>query len=180
MPEIIVIKENAAANPKTAAMADAFIQSAERNGMTADVYDTADLKLYGCRACECCFKTGKPCAFNDDFNKIAVKIAEADGLVYAFPVKFFTIPSKTKAFMDKFFSFYVTGRNFLGKKGALISTCEGSDLTEFTAIKYMFEKSMKTLKMENAGEVLASGLGSDDMKPLLRGIADAAMLADRF
>lgn len=36
----------------------------------------------GCHACETCFKTGKACSFDDDFNAIAPAIMEADVVLY--------------------------------------------------------------------------------------------------
>ena len=59
------------------------------------------MNIGGCRACETCFKTGKACSFNDDFNTIAPAIQEADAVVVSTPVYWYSIPSQIKAVIDK-------------------------------------------------------------------------------
>ena len=61
----------------------------------------------GCRACETCFKTGKACSFDNDFNTIAPAILEADAVVFSMPVYWYSIPAQIKGVIDRLFSFVV-------------------------------------------------------------------------
>ena len=45
------------------------------------------MKLQECRARDACFKTGKPCAFDDDFNLISRVVLEADVFIFAMPTR---------------------------------------------------------------------------------------------
>ena len=83
--KVVVITGSPRKNGNSFAMTDSFIQAAEAKGHTVTRFDAAFLKIGGCHACETCFKTGKACSFDDDFNTIAPAILEADvaGLYHA-------------------------------------------------------------------------------------------------
>ena len=69
--KIVVITGSPRANGNSAAMAAAFVKAAEEKGHEVARFDAAMMNVGGCRACCGCFKSGKACAFDDDFNKIA-------------------------------------------------------------------------------------------------------------
>ncbi|SCI33296.1 Cd1 [uncultured Bacteroides sp.] len=68
------------------AMTKAFVKAAEQRGHTIQRFDAAFLKIGGCHACMTCYKTGKACSFDDDFNFIAPAILESDAVVFSMPV----------------------------------------------------------------------------------------------
>ena len=84
--KILVLAGSARKNGNSNRMARAFADAAAENGNEVKVVDTAKLKLNFCHACETCYKTGKPCSFDDDFNTIADDILAADALVFSCPV----------------------------------------------------------------------------------------------
>lgn len=55
-------------------MADAFIAAAEAKGHTVTRFNVGLSNVGGCHACETCFKTGKACSYDDDFNTVAPAI----------------------------------------------------------------------------------------------------------
>ena len=79
-------------------------------------FDAAMMNVGGCRACETCFKSGKACSFDDDFNTIAPHILEADDIVFAMPVYWYSIPGQIKNVIDKIYSFCVAGKDVAGKR----------------------------------------------------------------
>ena len=56
----------------------------------------------GCLGCNAC-RYGKPCIQKDSFNELVPKIKEADCIVFASPLLFWTISSKLKAFVERFY-----------------------------------------------------------------------------
>ena len=65
-------------------MADAFIRGAESAGHQVTKIQTAQLKINGCTACECCYSSGgKACVQNDDFNQVAQAMEQADCVLHA-------------------------------------------------------------------------------------------------
>ncbi len=180
MSRIVVITGSPHMNESSMLLAEAFIKSAKKQGHSVDRFDAAHLNLSGCRGCESCFRKGTPCSFDDDFNRIAPLVERADGLVYAFPVYWYTAPSSIKAFIDKFFSYYYTGRDFEGKHAGLLTCCEDADPGAFGGVRFLFEQSIAKLKMENIGEVLISGVQGPGGIRLTDGLRQAADLAARF
>ena len=162
------------------AMTDAFIEAAKAKGHEVTRFDAAMMKIGGCRACETCFKTGKACSFDDDFNKIAPAILEADAVVFTMPVYWYSIPAQIKGVIDRLYSFCVAGKDIAGKQYALISCCEENDLSVFDGVRMPLERSAALLKWEKAGEVLVPGVLKVGEIASTDGCAQAAALADKF
>ena len=83
--KIVVVTGSPRKHGNSFAMTDVFIREAERCGHTVKRFDAAFMKIGGCHACQTCFKSGKACSFDDDFNLIAPVILEADAVVFASP-----------------------------------------------------------------------------------------------
>lgn len=178
--KIVVITGSPRKNGNSFAMTDAFIKAAEEKGHTVKRFDTATMKLGGCRACETCYSTGKACTFDDDFNTIAPAILEADALVFTMPVYWYSIPSQIKAVIDRIYSLVVGGKDIAGKECALIACCEEEDKTVLDGVRIPMERTAALNKWKMVGEVLIPGvLNTGDIEKT-DGCQQAAALADKF
>lgn len=178
--QIVVITGSPRKQGNSFAMTEAFIKAAEAKGHTIIRFDAAMKNVSGCRACETCFKTGKACSFDDDFNQIAPEILKADAVVFTMPVYWYSIPAQIKAVIDKLFSFVVGGRDLSGKEWAIITCCEEDDLSVMDGVRLPMERSTALLKWKLVGEVLIPGvLNPGDIKKT-DGCAQAAALAEKF
>ena len=83
--KIVVITGSPRKDGNSFAMTDSFIKAAEEMGHTITRFDAAMMKIGGCHACNSCFKSGKACIFDDDFNTIAPVILEADTILFTLP-----------------------------------------------------------------------------------------------
>ena len=83
---VVVITGSPRKNGNSFALTESFIKAAEEKGHTVTRFDAAMMNIGGCRACETCFRTGKACSFDDDFNTIAPAILAADAIVFTMPV----------------------------------------------------------------------------------------------
>lgn len=178
--KIVVITGSPRKNGNSFAMTDAFIQAAETRGHTITRFDAAMKKVGGCRACETCFKTGKACSFDDDFNTIAPAILEADAVVFTMPVYWYSIPAQIKGVIDRLFSFVVGGKDISGKECAVIACCEEDDLSVMDGVRVPLERSAALMKWKMVGEVLVPGvLNAGDISKT-DGCEQAAALAGKF
>ena len=118
--KIVVITGSPRKEGNSFAMTNAFIKAAEKKGHTVVRFDAAMKNVGGCRACEACFKTGKACSFDDDFNAIAPILLEADAVVFTMPVYWYSIPAQIKGVIDKLFSFCVAGKDIAGKENGVL------------------------------------------------------------
>lgn len=177
---IVVITGSPRKNGNSFAMTDAFIQAAEAKGHTVTRFDAADRNLTGCRACETCFKTGKACSFDDDFNTIAPAILETDAVVFTMPVYWYSIPSQIKVVIDKLYSLVVGGKDYAGKECALIACCEEADMTVLDGVRVPMERTAALLKWTMVGEVMVPGVLNVGDIAKTDGIRRAAALADKI
>jgi multimeric flavodoxin WrbA len=161
-------------------MASAFIDRAKENGHQVVRFDAAMKKVGGCHACETCFQTGKACTFDDDFNTLAPDILDADVIVFATPVYWYSIPAQIKGVIDKLFSFVVGGKDISGKECMLITCCEEADMSVMDGVRVPIERTAALLKWTMAGEVLVpSVLNKGDIEKT-DGVAQAVALADKL
>lgn len=180
MSKIVVIKGSDRKGGNSNTMADAFIEAARAKGHEVKEFNAAKMNLNGCHGCMTCFKTGKACSFDDDFNKIADDLLEAEGWVFSFPIYWYSIPGQTKCIIDNIFSFFVGGKDFKGKKVALISCCQESDMTVFDGAVKPIERGAKLCKWDMVGNVLVPGVDAIGDIAKTDGCAQAAALADKF
>lgn len=178
--KIVVITGSPRKAGNSFAMTDAFIKAAQAKGHTVTRFDAAMMNVGGCHACETCFKSGKACSFDDDFNKIAPAVLEADAVVFTMPVYWYSIPAQIKAVIDKLYSFCVAGKDIAGKECALIACCEEDDLTVLDGVRIPIERSAALIKWQIVGEVLVPGvLNTGDIEKT-DGCRQAAALADKI
>ncbi|MCI8329638.1 MAG: flavodoxin family protein [Oscillibacter sp.] len=178
--KIVVITGSPRKNGNSFAMTDAFIQAAEAKGHTVTRFDAALKKVGGCRACETCFKTGKACSFDDDFNAVAPAILEADAVVFTMPVYWYSIPAQIKGVIDRLFSFVVGGKDIAGKECGMIVCCEEEDLSVMDGVRIPLERSAALMKWKVVGEVLIPGVLNAGDIAKTDGCAQAAALAEKF
>ncbi len=178
--KIVIITGSPRKKGNSFAMTEAFIKAAEEKGHTVTCFDAALKNVGGCRACETCFKTGKACSFDDDFNTIAPAILEADAVVFSMPVYWYSIPAQVKGVIDRLFSFVVGGKDIAGKKCGIIACCEENDMTVLDGVRVPIERSAALIKWDMVGEVLIPGVLNVGDIDKTDGCKQAAALADKF
>ena len=178
--KILVLTGSPRKNGNSFAMTEAFIQAAEAKGHSVKRYDTSFLNIGFCHACETCYKTGKACSFDDDFNVIAPDLLEADAVVFSTPTYWYSIPAQLKGVIDKMFSLVVGGKDIAGKECALIACCEEDDPAVMDGVRLPIERSAALIQWKMVGEVLVTGVMETGAIANTDGCARAAALADRF
>lgn len=178
--KIVVITGSPRKNGNSFAMTNAFIKEAEQKGHTVSRFDAAFSKIGGCHACMTCYKTGKACSFDDDFNLIAPAILEADAVVFTMPVYWYSIPAQIKGVIDRLFSLVVGGKDIAGKKCALITCCEEDDMTVMDGVRIPIRRSAALLKWDIVGEVAVPGVLNVGDIAKTDGCRQAAELADKL
>lgn len=178
--KIVVITGSPRKEGNSFAMTEAFIKAAEAKGHTVTRFDTSSMKIGFCHACETCYKTGKACSFDDDFNLIAPAILDADAVVFSMPVYWYSIPAQIKGVIDKMFSLVVGGKDIAGKECALITCCEEEDMSVMDGVRIPIERTAAFIKWNIIGEVLIPGVLEVGAIDKTDGCAQAAALAEKI
>ncbi|EOS40287.1 hypothetical protein C808_01258 [Lachnospiraceae bacterium M18-1] len=102
MKKILVIQGGGRANGNTTQLVEHFIKGAEYAGHSVEKISLLKNEVKGCLGCNAC-RYGKPCIQKDAFNDIIPKIKGADCIAFASPLYFWTVSSRIKAFIERFY-----------------------------------------------------------------------------
>ncbi len=110
MPKkILILSGSPLKKGNTARLIDWFSEGASSEGAKIEVVHAASLKLKirGCISCRRCQKADKyGCVVKDDANPVLRKMANADVIVMATPLYFFSASAQLKQIVDRMFSLY--------------------------------------------------------------------------
>lgn len=82
-------------------LCDEFSRGAKESGNEVEKIFIRDKKIGYCTACYYCRDTGKGCAIKDDMAEILDKMMEADVIVLASPVYFYSVNAQMKTVIDR-------------------------------------------------------------------------------
>lgn len=177
--KIVILTGSPRKNGNSAKLVKAFAEEACRFGGEVKIFDTAFMNIGGCHHCDNCYKQGRPCIFEDDFNKIAAAVENADGVVFVSPLYWSSFTAQLKNCIDRFFCFY-NGKGIANKKYALLATCQDSAANAFDGMLLVYRGVLSLLGGTHAGEVLATGVYAPDDIEKTHCCEQAQALARRF
>ena len=187
MKKILIILGGGRKKGNTAQLVDAFMKGAMEAGHATELISLNQLQVNGCIGCNAC-RYGKPCVQKDDFNSLVPKILEADLLVFASPLYFWTISSKIKAFIERFYCIAQKDDNPpLGRYekypvhdcALLITSADDFFWTFEQAVSYYQFTMVNYIGFHNKGMLLAGGCGDTNGRPGI-GKTDHLMEAYEF
>lgn len=84
-------------------LCDQFLKGAAEAGHTAEKVQLAEKNISPCLACGICC-SGKPCVRQDDMAEVLEKVMEADVILLATPMYFYSMDAQMKLFIDRCYS----------------------------------------------------------------------------
>lgn len=87
-------------------LCDQFVSGAREAGHQVEKINLKDKKINYCTGCGTCFNGDKACSQKDDMSEILDKMINADALVLATPVYFYTMCGQMKTLIDRTVSRY--------------------------------------------------------------------------
>ena len=99
MKNILIISASPRKNGNSQLLCEQFAQGAKEQGHNVNLIRLMDKNIGFCRACYACRGTGV-CAIKDDMAEVLQKMIDADVLVLASPVYFYSIDAQLKALID--------------------------------------------------------------------------------
>jgi len=103
--DILILQGSPRANGNTAWMAEEYRKAAEAAGHKVSLVDVAHKKIAGCMACEYCHgKENGACVQKDDMQELYPLLAEAEVLVLAAPIYYFTMSAQIQAPIQRIYN----------------------------------------------------------------------------
>lgn len=177
MKRILVILGGGRSKGNTAQLAEAFIRGAQDAGHDVEKISLLKTEVKGCIGCNAC-RYGKPCVQKDGFNELVPKIKAADLIVFASPLYFWTISSRLKALIERFYCIAEEDENpplgryerYPVKDCALLMTAADNYFWTFEqAVSYYKFALVNYIGFRDMGMVLAGGCGDTNGKPQIEG-----------
>lgn len=173
MKNILIVAGGGRPNGNTAQLINAFINGAAQAGHYAKRVNLAQTQVNGCTGCNAC-RYGKPCVQKDGFNSLVPAIKSFDLIVFASPLYFWTISSRLKAFIERFYCIAEADDNpplgryekYPVKDSALLLTAADNFFWTFEqAASYYRFAIVNYIGFHDKGMVLAGGCGDTNGKP---------------
>jgi multimeric flavodoxin WrbA len=105
-PKVVAIFGSPRRKGNTATLLREAIRGASESGAVVEEVVLRDQKISPCLEIYGCKEAGE-CAIKDDFQKVRDLILEAQGLILASPIFFYSVSAQTKILMDRFQSLWV-------------------------------------------------------------------------
>ncbi len=156
---VVVMTGSPNKNGTTMCLADKFIAGAKKAGNAVQRFDTAFMDIRFCTGCNYCSEHETQCVFSDDFTRLRRAVEECDLLVWVSPIYYFTVSAQLKKAIDRFHAFGRGLRN-TPKKTMLIAACANPSPQAADIIKAYFQKFTDYVQWQNAGELIAFGVGN--------------------
>lgn len=136
-------------------LADKFIEGAKEAEHEVFRFDAAFETVKPCLACEYCSSHNTECVHKDSMEKLNDKLIDADVVVFATPLYYYTVSAQLKAVMDRFHA--KNGIISGNKKAVMLASAYGDDDETMEALDKMYESTLRFLNWENVGKVYAIG-----------------------
>lgn len=168
--KIIVLNGSPRKNGNTSALVKAFREGAESAGHSVTEFWLGGMKINGCRGCCAGGKNPEsPCVQKDDMEQIYPAYKEADVVVLASPLYYWTISGQLKCAFDRLFAVAECDPGYTNprKESALLMAAEGNGFEETV---YWYDRLMGHIGWKDCGKVLCGGVmavGDIEGKPEL-------------
>ena len=160
--KIVILNGSPRKKGNTSGLTASFAEGARSVGHEVTEFFLNQMKIHGCLGCfgghsskEC------PCVQKDDMAAIYPKVKEADVVVLASPLYYWSLSGQLKTAIDRLFALEEGDGQKLrgnGKAGVLLMAAEGDDFAD--SLQY-FNHLMGHLQWKNLGAVLAGGNMAD-------------------
>ena len=101
MKKVLLISSSPRRNGNSDLLCDQFMKGAIEAGHRAEKIFLADKTIHYCTGCGACANATRPCVQKDDVAEILEKMVEADVIVLATPVYFYTMCAQLKTLIDR-------------------------------------------------------------------------------
>jgi len=116
-------------NGNSATLAENVGLGAQSAGAEVETCFIHGMNIKPCDGCGACHKKASTeCVIDDDMQQIYPKLRQADALVIASPIYWFTVSAQTKLFIDRCYSLWnSSGYALKGKRIGIVLTYEDAD-----------------------------------------------------
>lgn len=169
--KILVLNGSPRKNGNTAALIDNFVRGAQESGNTVTRVDLQSIKYSPCIGC---LKGGKdpesPCVQKDDMDKVYPAYKDADVIILASPLYYWSFSAQLKGAIDRLFAVTEEMGKTPIKDCMLIIAAEDASKENFAPMTAYYEALTGNLGWSDKGQLLVGNVfqtGDIEGKPEL-------------
>ncbi len=149
------------AGGNTDLLAAKVLEGASAAGWETESFALRKMSIRPCIGCGSCWKSERPCVFEDDMGGLYEALARTDALLLATPVYWYAPTALMKAFMDRLVPFNrPRGRPLIrGKRAIGVIAYEEQGPTAAEPLVRTLELSFEYLELRQAAMVVVDGVG---------------------
>lgn len=164
---VLILKSSPRTKGNSNTLAERTAAGARETGAEVEVFDLSNMNIRPCDACDECQETGGVCVIGDEMQDLYPRLRQADAIVLASPIYWFTMSAQLKLFIDRCYALQTPDGNELGgKQFGVILTYGDSDLYNSGAINaiHTFESMFRYLEADLIGIVHGSADAPGDIQ----------------
>ncbi len=179
---ILVFKGSPREHGNSSSLAEKAAEGARVAGAIVESFSLHNMNIRPCDACETCQETGI-CVLMDDMLLLYPKLQEADAIVIASPIYWFTMSAQTKIFIDRWYALdSEQGSALKGKQFGILLTYGDTDPYTSGAINaiHTFQDIMRDIEADIGGIVYGSASNEGDVLSQPKLMERAYMLGQKL
>lgn len=167
MKKILVLKSSPRLTGNSSTLAEKAAAGAREAGAQVEVFDLHEMDIRPCDACDSCRETAGVCVIGDDMQELYPRLRQADGILLASPIYWFTFSAQLKLCIDRW---YAMGsgdvHELAGKRFGILLTYGDSDPYNSGAVNaiHTFQSMFDYIGAEIVDIVYGSADGVGDVQ----------------
>ena len=169
---VLIVKGSPREKGNSAALADQVAAGAATAGALVDTVYLHGMDIQPCDGCDFCQDaTDTGCVIDDDMQSLYPKIREADAVVYASPIYWFTVSAQMKLFIDRCYALggesdYAAEHALAGKRIGIVLTYGDDDPYNSGAVNAIrtFQDIFAYIPAEIVGMVYGSASDAGEIR----------------
>jgi multimeric flavodoxin WrbA len=149
-------------------LARRIAEGAGATGAEVESYFLHEMNVQPCDACEACRdRRETDCILEDDLTDLFPKLRQAEVIVIASPIYWFTVSAQTKLFMDRWYALGgPEGHSFKGKRFGIILTYADTDPFTSGAVNALrtFQDALNYVEASIVGMIYGSAWEAGEIK----------------
>ncbi len=161
MKKIVILNGSPRLNGNTAGLVEAFAKGAQEKGHSVSLFNLQNMDIHPCLGCCGGGKEAEsPCVQKDDMQKIYPSYEQADILVLASPMYYWSISAQLKMAFDRLFAVAEKDPNYRNPKKdcIMLMASEGDTQSNRESVEHYHHSLLQHLGWTNLGEVYAGGV----------------------
>ncbi|MGD8353638.1 MAG: flavodoxin family protein [Pseudomonadota bacterium] len=184
MKKVLILMGSPRKNGNTSVLAHSLAEGADRAGAQIDIVLLQGLEINPCTGCNLCQgPEAAGCVVRDDMQEIYRKLREADSIIFASPVYWFSVTAQLKAAIDRIYAIGGGDKNVLeGKSLGILMAYADADPFVSGAVNAlrMFQDISAYLGTNFAGAVYGSAYEAGEIAENKQLLKEAYNLGERL